>query len=259
MTSYHAAVVAAMMLLLGEGQCFDPCDIDLDCRPTQECIDWVCVDKQRCDGWCDPHYVTVDGADIHYQGVGLFVMAQYANNGQPDCEGLPDFQVLVEQEHREGDTRVSYIRSLTLILPGLVELNIGLSRQLSVISGAIPAGMNIRTLSVLPSPPRWRGAIVLRIETSFGLVVQFDGHLWASAMIPAAYRNCMEGLCGNADGIDRNDLQTRQGDDVSSLPPDEMSWLIGDSWRVKSGKPRVQRLVKYYVSDLGPCKKSFFN
>ena len=61
-------------------------------------------------------------------------MAQYANNGQPDCKGLPDFQVLVEQEHREGDMRVSYIRSVTLILPGLVELNIGLSRQLSVVS-----------------------------------------------------------------------------------------------------------------------------
>ena len=62
------------------------------------------------------------------------------------------------------------------------------------ISGAIPAGMKISKLMVVPVPdiPLPNGQ-VLRIETSFGLIVQYDGDTWASVGIPGVYRYCVEG------------------------------------------------------------------
>ena len=65
-------------------------------------------------------------------------MAQYASNGQASCRGLPDFQVLVEQENLGDVPSVSYIRSVTLVLPGVVTLKIGLNRQRSVVSICSP-------------------------------------------------------------------------------------------------------------------------
>ena len=92
------------------------------------------LDKLRCDAWTDPHYATADGALIDYQGVGLFVMAEYVNSGLADCEGLPDFQVLVEQDNRFGDPFTSYVKSVTLVLPGGVTIKVGQNRQLTVVS-----------------------------------------------------------------------------------------------------------------------------
>ena len=65
------------------------------------------------------------------------------------------------------------------------------------ISGAIPSGMTFTTL--LMQVPVWPHKLVkvLRIQTDFGLVVQFDGNMWASVMIPFSYRDCVEGMYTN--------------------------------------------------------------
>ena len=51
---------------------------------------------------------------------------------QPGCEELPEFQVLVQQEHRGGNTHVSYIKYITLVLTGIVEVKIDKNRLLYV-------------------------------------------------------------------------------------------------------------------------------
>ena len=51
---------------------------------------------------------------------------------QPGCEELREFGLLVEQEHRGGRTDVSYIKYITLVLPGIVEVKIDKNRLLDV-------------------------------------------------------------------------------------------------------------------------------
>ena len=60
------------------------------------------------------------------------------------------------------------------------------------ISGVIPTGMKITTVKI-HVPHRWWKIEILRIETSFGIVVRYDGDKWASVSIPAVYGNCVEG------------------------------------------------------------------
>ncbi|KAK2176946.1 hypothetical protein NP493_628g00012 [Ridgeia piscesae] len=73
---------------------------------------------------------------------------------------------------------------------------------------------------------------ILRVKTSFGIVVQYDGIMWASVSIPGVYRNCVEGLCGNADGNSRNDYITKPGVYVGGQPLNRRFWSLGNSWRV---------------------------
>ena len=86
-----------------------------------------------CHGWSDPHYFTFDGAEIHYMGVGEYMLSERS----PECEDLRDFQLLVEQEHRYGGTSVSYVKSITLTLPDTVKLKIGRHRKQTVVSHCV--------------------------------------------------------------------------------------------------------------------------
>ena len=97
-------------------------------------ISYIDIEIQWGYGWTEPHYDTFDGAGIDFQGVGTYVMSQYANNNPDICHGLRDFQVLAEQEIRNGDDSVSYIGSVTLVLPDIVTVTIGQNRQLTVVS-----------------------------------------------------------------------------------------------------------------------------
>ncbi|KAI0242249.1 hypothetical protein LSAT2_014299 [Lamellibrachia satsuma] len=118
-------------------QCYDPCQ-GVKCPPNQECVfrrsDGCvragCVGKLMCHGWSDPHYFTFDGAEIHYMGVGEYMLSERS----PECEDLRDFQLLVEQEHRYGGTSVSYVKSITLTLPDTVKLKIGRHRKQTVLA-----------------------------------------------------------------------------------------------------------------------------
>ena len=88
-----------------------------------------------CFGWTEPHYDTFDGAGIDFQGVGMYVMSQLTRTVvSKRCAGLRDFQVLVDQEYRGSVRFASYIRSVTLVLPGVVTIHIGPNRRMTVVS-----------------------------------------------------------------------------------------------------------------------------
>ncbi|KAI0218889.1 hypothetical protein LSAT2_029441 [Lamellibrachia satsuma] len=253
MKSYDALFVTAMLLLAAKADCFDQC-MGKVCPAGQLCASVVpncaeppcarvasCVttEKLMCFGWGDPHYVTFDAAVINFYGIDEFVMAE--SSLQPECEELPEFQVLVEQEHRGGNTHVSYIKYITLQIGGIVEVKIDQNRLVYVdtlpfaINQPPPTGITSIQLFTIQKQSQlklWRDITVVRIETDFGLIVEFDGVSWASVTIPFAYRNCVEGLCGNADGVKANDFKTSQGENALLLPWNRRFWKIGNSWRV---------------------------
>ena len=75
-----------------------------------------------CFAWGDPEYAIFDGEVIAYQGLGWYMMTQRKNQGY--CQFLHDFQVLVE--HVPGRRLgTSVVRQIRLIVPGVVDINIG--------------------------------------------------------------------------------------------------------------------------------------
>jgi hypothetical protein len=64
---------------------------------------------------------------------------------------------------------------------------------------------------------------------SIGLIVVFDG--WAvNVTVSSQFAGLLQGLCGNYDGDQANDLTTADGVDVSGRP--NAANLVGDSFAV---------------------------
>ena len=59
-------------------------------------------------GYGYPHYMTFDGAMIHYQGLCKFDMASPRSRSQIEDMGLTYFRVLHKNERRYGNNVVAY-------------------------------------------------------------------------------------------------------------------------------------------------------
>ena len=70
----------------------------------------------------------------------------------------------------------------------------------------------------------------IRLETDFGLVVEYDGDWVGNVQVPSEYRNLVQGICGDYDGDPSNDHTTKNGIDVSGEP--DRGSRIGNSWIV---------------------------
>lgn len=61
----------------------------------------------------DPHYKTYDGEIIHFMGTCKYTLTKSTTSNDP-C----GFHVIVKNEHRNKNTRVSYTRRVTLKILG---------------------------------------------------------------------------------------------------------------------------------------------
>ena len=70
----------------------------------------------------------------------------------------------------------------------------------------------------------------IRVQTNFGLMVDFDGKTIVVVCVPEAYQEKVEGICADFDGNLHNDFVTKEGVDVSG-DPDKYT-KVGNSWQV---------------------------
>ena len=70
----------------------------------------------------------------------------------------------------------------------------------------------------------------IRLVTTFGLRVDFDGRSRASIQVPSSYRNKIEGICADFDGNGDNDYIMQGGRNVKNER--KRYSLIGNSWKV---------------------------
>ncbi|XP_035672719.1 IgGFc-binding protein-like [Branchiostoma floridae] len=197
---------------------------------TCECIPGCMGEGCRASGNCwvvtGSHYFQFDGSRVDFLGSCSYVLARYTGSSGR----LTRFSVTSGNEYRDGFTDVPYLSwvslsvdetTITLRRGGAVEFN-GRPRNTPFYVG--------RTMAVR------RSGYFVRISTTFGLLVEYDGDRAVHVELSSDYGNAVEGMCGDFSGDDTGDLENPDGADAGNAA------AFGDSWRsdgCPSGTPNV--------------------
>uniref|UniRef100_A0A3P9KZD7 Zonadhesin, like n=1 Tax=Oryzias latipes TaxID=8090 RepID=A0A3P9KZD7_ORYLA len=172
-------------------------------------------DFDRCTVSGDPHYRTFDGFTHHYQGPYTYVLTQDHN-----LQGsLKPLMVRGKNLRRGGNKRVSFLDEMYVNVYG-VDVRF-LQKKTVLVNGerVTPPLSPVRGLTITMNSKQ------MQLTTDFGLTVRFDGKS-RGVILPRTYSNSVRGLCGNYDGITRNEYMKPDGTVVRDLNE------FGDSWRV---------------------------
>ncbi|KAM9631636.1 IgGFc-binding protein-like [Trichechus inunguis] len=226
-----------------------------------------------CEGSGDPHYVSFDGRRFDFMGTCTYLLA--GSCGQNAA--LPDFRVLVENEHR-GSQTVSYTRAVRVEARG-VELAVRREHPGKVLVGNVAPGLGggqATPLKLRGSGPQLDGVLrclpfqaadgqiqVFRqgsdaiIRTDFGLTVTFNWNSRVRAKVPGSYAEALCGLCGNFNGDPGDDLAVRGGGQAANALAFGNSWLEEKRpgcGPVEPGKcPNLDALVTQQVQSKKEC------
>uniref|UniRef100_A0A672PR82 Zonadhesin, like n=1 Tax=Sinocyclocheilus grahami TaxID=75366 RepID=A0A672PR82_SINGR len=203
----------------GTIQCYDT-----SCIPTESCQlqDGVYVCKPLGTGICsvsgDPHYNTFDDKVHHFMGACSYTLTKPCN----ETSGLPYFSVETQNEHRDNNKKVSYVRSVIINVQDItVILGKGRKVQLNGVQVTVPVILS-NGIKIFLS-----GKFVV-LETDFGLRVRFDGNHHADVTLPSSYSGLLCGLCGNYNG-DPNDDNIKS-DGMATDSTNE----LGESWQIQN-------------------------
>ncbi|XP_028285469.1 zonadhesin, like isoform X2 [Parambassis ranga] len=180
---------------------------DLYCKPTK-------FDKCSISG--DPHYRTFDGFTHHFQGPYTYVLTQ-THNLQQSQEPLV---VRGKNIRRGGNKRVSFLDEMYIDVYGV---NVRFLQKKTVLVNGERIAPPLNPVGGLSITMNSRQ---IQLTTDFGLTVRFDGSSRGEIILPSTYRHSVRGLCGNYDGLSRNEYMKPDGTVVRDLN------AFGDSWRV---------------------------
>ncbi|XP_072315847.1 zonadhesin, like [Eucyclogobius newberryi] len=186
------------------------CELDkygeLYCKPTK-------FDKCSVSG--DPHYRTFDGFTHHFQGPYTYILAQSHNAPQ----ALEELVIRGKNIRRGGNRRVSFLDQVYIDVD---RVNVRfLQKRVVLVNGerVAPPLSPAEGLTITMNSKQ------VQLTTHFGLTVRFDGRSRAEIILPSTYKNHVRGLCGNYDGITRNDYMKPDGTTTGNLN------VFGESWR----------------------------
>ncbi|KAJ0006358.1 hypothetical protein NQD34_013631 [Periophthalmus magnuspinnatus] len=180
---------------------------DLYCKPTK-------FDKCSISG--DPHYRTFDGFTHHFQGPYTYVLVQSHNTPQ----ALEDLTIRGKNIRRGGNRRVSFLDQVYIDVD---RINVRfLQKRIVLVNGERVAP----PLSPVDGVTITMNSKQVQLTTDFGLTVRFDGNSRGEIILPSTYKNHVRGLCGNYDGITRNEYMKPDGTTTGNLN------VFGESWRV---------------------------
>ncbi|XP_063023602.1 IgGFc-binding protein-like [Melospiza melodia melodia] len=175
-------------------------------------------DSGTCVVEGDPHYHTFDKQLHNFMGTCTYTLSKLCDSNS----SLPYFNVEAANEHRGGNTRVSYVRYVDV---DVADLRIRLGQGGVVTVNGVE--------EILPCSPT-EGVQILSsglytmVMTDFGLRVKFDGNHRVEVMLPSSFGQKVCGMCGNYNGIARDDFQNPEG----TMEPDSTS--LGNSWEVSN-------------------------
>ncbi|XP_054031516.1 IgGFc-binding protein [Dryobates pubescens] len=175
-------------------------------------------DSGTCVVEGDPHYHTFDNQLHNFMGTCTYTLSKLCQRDS----SLPYFNVEAANEHRGGNTRVSYVRYVDVDVYGQ---RIRLGKAGVVTVNGVP--------EVLPCFPSagvqvsFSGFYTV-VTTDFGLRVKFDGNHRVEVTLPSTFGEKVCGMCGNYNGMAADDFLNPEGE----LEPDSTS--LGNSWQVSN-------------------------
>ncbi|XP_052023765.1 IgGFc-binding protein isoform X1 [Apodemus sylvaticus] len=231
---YQGRLLAPGQEVFDDNQCRRRCTCDgatqkVTCRDTSGCPSGERCTVQNgllgcypdnfasCQASGDPHYVTFDGKRFDFMGTCAYLLV--GSCGQNAA--LPDFKVLVENEHR-GSQTVSYTRAVRVQAYG-VEVAVRRENPGRVLVDGI--------LQYLPFQAAGGKIQLYRqgnnaiISTVFGLTVSYNWDAHVTAKVPSSYAKAVCGLCGNFNGNAADDLALKGGGQATS------ALEFGNSWQ----------------------------
>lgn len=195
------------------------------CRPNETLFTppgQCCAKCIESDGVCtvfgDPHYKTFDGKFFSFQGACKYLLTSDIVN--------QSFSIRVTNDVRNSKFS-SWTKTVTLKL-GTTKVNLGQKQRIKV------NGIKIKLPYLVKEEfkiKRFEDDLII-VETDIGVKVLWDGRSYLQVQVPVKYKNKLNGLCGNFNGISRDDLTTRRGINVT----DNNIGKFANSWRVGAMK-----------------------
>ncbi|XP_053199886.1 zonadhesin, like [Scomber japonicus] len=191
---------------------------DVYCNPTK---------FEKCSISGDPHYRTFDKFTHHFQGPYTYVLTQ----GHNLPNSLTPLVVRGKNIRRGGNRRVSFLDRMYIDVYGV---NVRFLQKKEVLVNGERVAPPLSPVDGLSITMNSRQ---VQLTTDFGLTVRFDGSIRGEIILPSTYKNLVRGLCGNFDGITRNEYMKPDGTVIRDLN------AFGESWRVTDRQ--AEGLVTY--------------
>ncbi|KAK3100182.1 hypothetical protein FSP39_015875 [Pinctada imbricata] len=210
-----------------------------------------CEESCYCSLSGNSHIRTFDGATLDIHGSCTYTLVKSTK--------FPDECSIKVELDRSGKTKsISKMHSVNIII-SIYDTKIRLAKDgdfyVDGFKRYLPNKIRDGDILVYKSG----GWIVL--STVCGFTLWWNGRSSATLQAPVSYMKQLSGICGNCNGLDKDDYVTRYGRDVSTYPRDDRSSAVVDSYTVFSEKSLSCKQKKTEVtacSHEAVCKEDSF-
>lgn len=182
-------------------------------RPPGECCPKCIEAAGSCTVFGDPHFKTFDGKFFSFQGSCKYLLAA-------DCLDH-SFSIRLTNDARTTN-RSSWTKTITLKM-GTIRVNLGQKMRIKVNGTRVTLPYSQGPILSLE---RLNSTVLLRTE--LGLNLEWDGNNFLQVVVPSSFKRKLCGLCGNYNGMVRDDLTSRDG----TIHSNNEVWRFANSWKV---------------------------
>lgn len=191
----------------------------------------------KCSAWGDPHFTNFDRKKFDFMGACKYEFVT------TDCqktlpENLVPFNIRIKNTKGKRRKGVSLIKYVEInVFGNQYRLTRFTNRRkqksppftINGVDGLQPFSNKKNGINIYSSMKK------IIFSTSFGLTVKWDGKHKLDVSLCTSYANATCGLCGNADGIKKNDFVDRMNVAVPIKGAKKIKYFVwGTEWKVPS-------------------------